>query len=750
MRQSKLWALCLGTATLTAPALAQLSAGGFTGAINSPTADVMSPGTVSGSWTNSIPEKKRDYPDAGYFGSLNLGFGVLPGLEVIGRLAYDGDLQCNMYSVSPPCQSWTRDLSASTKYQFPLRLGWDTRLAIGAVDIGGAATNFRSFYGVATSTFGSVDVTLGYGRGDHTYSSPDGPFGSAQVFLTDNWRALAEYDSRELRAGMRYARALTEQLGMEAQASYKLSSRTDQQAWQAGLSLTYSFDKRALSEGTRKEPAKAAAAATAPAAGASAPVTPTVTPTAAPAAPAKPPVAAQPVLAQASAPTASAAAPALAAAAAGAATAPLAPDSTATPVKRAEQLASRMRAAGFSSVQVGFDDLKSWVVQAEPLAWRKNRLDALGMALSLWKKSAQDNEHVHLVLSYLQDPVLTASTSMACLKRFTEGGNWCDGKPALTMDNGQSAHAPAQGWLLSPASPWEVLRPQFEIGPVLKQRVGTEYGLYDASVGLDLAWELQLKRGVLFQGEVTLPLANTSDFDAGQPFGYDRIQSRVENSVVSMQKQLGTRFWGQASAGYVQHNDYGAQLDLAWLSPAGGLRLSGVAGYYQGSDTSGQSLQSIRHPIALASARWSVIDGRWFLEAQAGQFYNQDLGIRLASHHWFGDNRLTLHYRNTESSGPVVMPRTQFAGFQITMPIGSRVSTALGQATLRGSDQWAYGIETKVGGTDNYIASGYGVVPGIRHNLLTDTLDFDRAGLSDINANLYRVRAMLREAADKP
>jgi hypothetical protein len=158
--------------------------------------------------------------------------------------------------------------------------------------------------------------------------------------------------------------------------------------------------------------------------------------------------------------------------------------------------------------------------------------------------------------------------------------------------------------------------------------------------------------------------------------------------------------------------------------------------------------ETLHHLLALASVRWSVVDGRWFMEAQAGQFYNQDRGLRLASHHWFGDNQLTLHYRSTESGAR--MPRTNFAGFQISMPIGSRAATMLGAVTLRGSDQWVYGVQSKVQGGDNAITNGYGVVPAIRHGLLNDTLDNDRAGMTDMLANLYRVRAMMREMADKP
>ena len=390
------------------------------------------------------------------------------------------------------------------------------------------------------------------------------------------------------------------------------------------------------------------------------------------------------------------------------------------------------------------------MLQAEPVGWRKNRLDALGMAMALWQKSASAGDHLRLTLTYLQDPVLTARTTATCLSRFAEGGWWCDGQPAMTIDNGESARAPASGWAVAPDASSTRLRPQIELGPVLQQRVGSEVGFYDASLGLSVGWELPLARGLLWQGEVTEPLVNSGNFDNNQAFSADRVKSRVESSTVSWQRQIAPRLWAQGSAGYVQHSDFGGQVDAAWLSTTGSLRLSGSAGYYQGTQPSGSTLDSLRHPTALAAARWSVIDGRWFVEAQGGQFYNLDRGIKLASQHWYGDNRLTLLYRNTAPNTPFNLPRTQFAGFELTMPIGPRQSTAVGPVTVRGSDQWAYGLQSKVRGGNNMITTGYGVVPNIKHGLMNDTLDYDRAGLGDMLANLYRVRAMLREVAQQP
>lgn len=223
--------------SLAVPATAQLAPAGFAAAISCPRADVLSPGTARAAWANGNPEKKRDFTRVGSVGLLDLGFGVLPGLDVVGRLAWDGYLGCNAYSLNPRYEAWLRNLSTSVKYEFPLRFGWDTRLALGEVDIGGAATNFRSCFRVVSSSWGVAHFSLGYGRGSHVYSSLKGMFGNAQVFLTERWQGLAEYHSHAWRAGLC---CVTKQLTLDAGASRKLTSRT-----------AFSFDKQTLNPGTQ-------------------------------------------------------------------------------------------------------------------------------------------------------------------------------------------------------------------------------------------------------------------------------------------------------------------------------------------------------------------------------------------------------------------------------------------------------------------------------------------------------------------
>ena len=93
--RTRAWFACLVVAaclTSLPSAEAQIAPTGYTGAINTPTADVAPLGTVLLSLSNNTPEMPRLYAQDGPFGGVTLGFGLLPGLEAFGRLTYDGDI----------------------------------------------------------------------------------------------------------------------------------------------------------------------------------------------------------------------------------------------------------------------------------------------------------------------------------------------------------------------------------------------------------------------------------------------------------------------------------------------------------------------------------------------------------------------------------------------------------------------------------------------------------------------------------
>lgn len=713
---------------------AQLAPTGYSAAINSPTADVLPWGGAGLSLTNSNPERARKKPQ-GSFGSVNAGFGLLPGLELVGRLAYEGDLDCNLYYKS--CAGGQRDLSVSAKYQLPIELPLDTRLALGFTDYGGAATSYRSYYGVATSTWGPLDLSLGYGRPKSATALLDGGFGSVVLRLDDHWAAALEHDSREARLGLNYLRPLGRDLALRVGASRKLTDSTGQQAWQMNAALNWVM-------GQTPEPFLPRRAPTAPWSSAS---------------PAAPVSAAMPA--------------SIDAAPASQPTAPLATLSQQAPLT-AEGLAQALQASGFAQISVRHSPAQSgqpalWQVRAESRRWRQSQIDALGAALAAWLKpvGATAADELLLTLTYQREPVLHAYTNATCLDGWLQGWTRCAGMaeadgqpgralwlsrdgewPAAVQARLQSRRAAAnsestQQALVDGGPAW---LPQFEIGPGLRTAVGTELGLFDYSLALELGTEVNLAPGLFWQGVLSAPMLHSNDFKNGQAFASYRPQELgFDSSLLSYWKALPHGVAAQASAGYIDRNYRGGMLDALWMTEDGRWRLGATAGRFE------HELTAARQTPLLGSARWSLVPGAWQLEATAGRFLGGDQGYNLASKHWFGDTLINLFYRDTQGdAGTLMAAQRKFVGFSISLPLGPKAAQELGPVSVRGTDRFAWGLQTKVGDKDNALTQGYGEQPRVRHGLRSDVTDFDRNGRDDMLANSARLRAVLAQQLAAP
>ncbi len=697
---------------------AVLAPPGYTGAINTPTAHVLPWGAAAAGLTNSIPERARTI-EAGSFGSLNLGVGLLPGLELVGRLVYEGDLNCNEFL--PDCRAKPRDQSVSAKYQLPIELPLDTRLALGVTDYGGANSNFRQVYGVATSTWGPLDLSLGYSKPKSPTALLDGPFGSVALRIDERWSAALEHDSRAARLGVAWRQPLTPELALQLGASRKLGGDAPQQVWQlsAGLNVTLGRVPDPLRESREARAARQIAEARS--------------------------------LPEAAAPNAT-----------------VAPATAAT----AESLAQALVANGFTQVQVRHWPAQAgqpalWQVQAEPRRWRQSQVDALGVALATWLKAqgqladgSRPADELLLSLTWQREPVLHAYTSASCLDGWIQGWTVCadERQPALAdsralvmsrdlaglgsrlaaietrLQQAPAAHATSEG-----APHW---MPQFEIGPGLRNTVGTELGLYDYSLALELGAEVNLAPGLLWQGVLSAPLAHSDDYGPRGMFAGQRHKDvGLDSGLLTWWKPLGHGLAVQGSTGYVDRDYRGAMADAVWMNADGRWRLEATGGVFENDET------GKRQTPLLGSARWSLVPGGWHLEATAGRFLGGDQGYSLASGHWFGDTRFKFYYRDSQGdAGEALAARRKFLGFEISLPLGPKAAADLGPVSLRGADRWRWGLQTKVGGDDNRLTYGYGMVPRARHGLHSDVSDHDRNGALDLLAQSPRLRETLQRA----
>lgn len=687
----------------------QMAPSGYSGAINTPTADVLPSGSTLFAISNSIPERARKYPGIGVFGGMNWGFGVLPGLELVGRLTYDGNVQCNEFNKAI-CPTTARDLSLSGKYQLPMSLPYNSRLAVGFTDYGGsAAVNYRQLYAVGTTSFGPVDASAGYSKGSKGQPLMNGFFGNLTLRMNDQLAVVLESDTQARRLGAHYLQPLTSDMDLQLGLSRKLSGPAHQQTNQFTAALRYQLDKKLRQASLKKQPAWADSS------------------------------------------TSPADAP------------------PATLDQRAVALSNRLAANGFANIHIaalpaadGYPLL--WWVQADPVGWRKDHQQALGAGMVQWMlgQEADDAEMV-LSLTYMGQPTSSVHTSRSCLNGFANGQDSCNKTFPLRFFNGkalpsrlQSAKQEQMLTLLSNAASY-AWKPQFELGASIRSTTGTEQGLADYSAALDVGAQMQLGdlaslglgdwgKGWMWQGNVLVPVARSEDFDKGGVFhqlGHPKTE--VDQALVSYMRVMDTPLANnvavQASVGAINSYSRGGQLDAVWINPLGDWRVGGTLGMYSRSNAAG--VRSTETP-ALLSVRHSVLAGQWHLEGTAGKFLAGDLGYKAASHHWFGDYRLSFFIRESKGNA-ASMPKRRFAGFEVSLPLGPKASIDTGWGNVRGQDRFAWGVKTKIGESNNIQTFGYGEVPTPRHGVWTDVTNHDRSGPVDMWANRHSVRAALQQ-----
>lgn len=703
-RSSRLRDLLLGASVygLSSLGWAQLSPSGYTGALNTPTAGVLPLGSLDFSLANNNPELKRAHPGVGHFGSAVLGFGALPGLELVSRLAYEGDLQCSQFAAN--CQSSLRDVSVNGKYQLPVEGPLNSRVAVGFSDYGGAATHFRQAYGVGSARWNYLEGSLGYAAVKSPTSLLQGLFKSGTIHVSEHMMFKMEDDGRQRRAGATWKQSISPTLLVAATLSRLTSGPAELQKNQFNLGFQWTLDGDKVKDTSgpyRPNPLVSTSGS--------------MTST------------------DSSSPTERIN------------SVPVSPSTSAISITQrqpSEVLTDQLARLGFRHIHVGILPDRQLVIRAEPVGWRKSRSHAIGAALGAWLRTpGPEDERLELTLTYLQQAVLQLSTTRLCAQAFLDGQTHCNGHAVMKFNEQPLLESKESDGI--PGSHPAQFHPELEIGLATAYTVGTEYGLVDYSIGLDVGWQMPLGKGLLWQGNAVSPMANSDDFRP--PAGYwkdSRIQTGVQSSLLSYQAPITRQVWGQLSTGQIDAHSRGQQLNMTWQDQSTRLRVTGIQGNYR------QDYQDLRRKPQLLSARYGVLPGLWSLDVTVGEFFAGDRGTRIMSDHWFGDHRLTFYVRETAGSDSVMMPKTRFAGFEITVPLGPKQSHMIGPVSVRGRDHLPIGLSTKIGGKDNAITHGYGLVPMLRHGL-NDIMDHDRVNGADLLTQQHRIRAVMREVVDR-
>jgi hypothetical protein len=734
MRSAELAAVTAAITLTGAAAAAQvttLTQAGYSGLEITPNAHLIDWGRFEATYDHQLPGVVSSPSGHNYV----LGFGLLPNLEISGRLATNS-LGTNCFTAN----CGIRDLSASGKVGIGLDAAHRYSIAAGVTDVGGAATNFRTLYGVLTFDQGPFQASAGLAR--RSASRPSfsmsplrGPFASAAWQPMPWIRGQVEYTDGSAWAGVRVFAPkewLPEGWSAYIGSNHRLTStKLTQTSWlTAGLSIPLYKVPSLPGSGPRAAlPELAATQKPLPAYEAR-------TPAPVPAAP----------------PAAISAAPTRAAAEAG------------KPVLDAdlERLAAALEAKGLDDISIGRMPDDSVAVRANNASYQWNSVDALGAALGAIARTLGDNKAVYrLVLTQRQVPLVAVTGQSDCLR------SWIN-DPAAPCTAGQLS-TPGSGalepvlagatWVVSHRKPsWQTVH--LSVSPILRSNVGTEVGALDYSLGANVALRLPLWAGASIDVSRDVPVASSTAYRSAGVFEPQRVRSRTNRLALTQTMRLPLERWlapgddakamrwglsavtGQASVGRLGNGFDGIDGQIRWEPGEGRHRVSADAGWFRNSNFDPiVSILGPRHakPL-LASYRYNVTATRTYLEATGGQFLYNDRGFQLGLRQWFSDVAVSAYYRRTTFQGA---PARQFVGIEFSIPIGPRRDIALGRhVEVGGTPRFAHSVETLVRGGNNAVRPGFGLLTPAPP--IDETLNSDRSGLVYFEDNIRRIRDAAR------
>ena len=724
----KIAPLCLAAAAACTGARAEgaqpglqpgLAAGGFTGLGITPSATPAGWGQILAAHDQALPGQTVQ-PRGHSFG---LAVGLLPGLEVSGRLATQ-DLNCNFYGLgSNPCNKpGQRDLSASVKLghriEWQALPGMGLSAALGANDLGGAATQYRSYYGVLGLDRGPWVLHAGWARGASASAHLHGGFGSLAWRPTDWLQGHAEHSAGRTWLGGRVGLpAAWRPAGIEPWLGWQRSLQDDRfsprQWWSVGLSVQLDRPARRSTGAGAQLDAGLAAGPSDPATGIATAVTGSAT--------------------------------AAAAATPDDKRAPAAAD----PLAWAARLAARLAKAGFEDISLGQHRASGRVlVDAENSGYAWNDLDALGVAMGL-VAAAADGAPPELALRLHKRGRLVwqVSGSAACIDRWLRGQSArCPGGQPLRLQAAALAQADAPAdadidwWLRKQRASW--LRPRLMLSPDIDSRVGTEYGSFDSSWGLGLTLHLPLWQGAHADFAHVQALGHSADYDPGQAFSDFRIDSQSYRVMLHQALGLAPGLDARLAAGRLFKKLDGATAELRWQPGIGQHRLGMEVSEYSHVDI------QFKKRSAMASYRYFVAPLQTSLELQGGRFWHGDRGAIASSRHWFGDVSVALYLRRSrfpEGSPALYSPYghgyVNAAGLELSLPLTPRREHVGSLLQVRGTDRFSYGVQSVVGQkTSNQLTPWFGRFAPVPMGLAGTVDNFDRASQAYLDSNLHRLR----------
>lgn len=392
---------------------------------------------------------------------------------------------------------------------------------------------------------------------------------------------------------------------------------------------------------------------------------------------------------------------------------------------------------GFYSYQIKVDAQGKYLFELENTAYSWNIVDAAGVALgAIASTLGEKDAEFKLEITARGIMQLAVESHAGCVEKWLSNADACLDfavwSAAQNIDSTSNQYTDIDVF----SKKW-TFRPELQVSPVIASAIGTEYGSFDADIGVNLNAIMPLWSGATLDINRIEPMnIRTSGFKEDGVFYPSRIQSGTNRKMIHQLLNI-SKINTQArlsigSAGTVWE---GRQLETTSQSPDGMNRLSLLSGKFKASIATG--LEQTRDFNQIKFARSWNEQSEIVTELAYGKFFSGDKGYVIGQKFWHGDVNITAYLRRTRlnETDPVV----SFAGLVFSLPLTPRQNTSYRNFGFRGTPQWAYTIETKVLDKDNKITSGYGQLLNTGESLST-TFNRDRNSTQYYQSQIWRMR----------
>ncbi|GAA0841537.1 hypothetical protein GCM10009113_08160 [Marinobacter szutsaonensis] len=667
---SKHWTLvggavaCLKPVFVTGLALAgqqafaaDLAFPGYSGYLNVPSATALGHGQAAVQYSDQALETRTTTSGDtyGYYNNVSGLFGIFPNVEVGGRLTWDRT-QANCYTEG----CGIRDLSANIKVQAPfIPEEWFT-LAAGVQDLGGETDDFESVYVVAGRQFGPVEISAGYGDPKKSDRYLDGPFGGISYKPLPWLNVMAEYDSQDVRLGLGASTPegllpLGMQINGKVLAYDEGDTENDRNFFSLGVSIPFGNEARKQHLPLPDEYTSTAQKSEAVASNTANQTEPK----------AEPPETSETTTAEA--PSANT-------------------ESVEDEGKElARTLGQQLVAAGYDRVSVASrEDVLH--IQWENNIYTRDERDAIADVARKAQAMAGHHRTAKLTLLNQNIPVVERTISLGNKEQGAQTQILAADYAPDTLFRKEDTEWDFKG---SYGPTW---KPRITLSPTISSGIATEYGVWDASVGLSAETTISLWTGALASATYNAEVYATEDFEKGGVFYEDRQRTDLTEAEIQQAFKLHPQLYTSIHAGRYATDWNGLLNETLLLGPNGRHSLAYVGGVFEHADYDNVERNQM---LARYSYYNSTLDTQ--VDVYGGQFFEEDTGVRIDSRFWFGDYALQLSYKNTDA---------EFISLGWVIPLTPEKTGQFRYAQIRGDADWNYNVQTRINEDANLTSFG--------------------------------------------